>query len=152
MQRWTPGRRQVGREPAAAQSSTRRCLHLRHAHSSSSSPVKSQPCCHFVVQQWRRQWQGMQGEVDLLHQPPPEAAAAPDVAADAAAEAGPQQSWIGPVVAAWAFLATAQQRLPEQQAGWLADWLAARLLPVGMLRALSSAWSRFAGAPQVRQR
>lgn len=104
------------------------------------------------AQQWRRQWQGMQGEVDLLHQPPPEAAAAPDVAADAAAEAGPQQSWIGPVVAAWAFLATAQQRLPEQQAGWLADWLAARLLPVGMLRALSSAWSRLAGAPQVRQR
>lgn len=108
-----------------------------------------------LVQQWQRQWQGMQGEVDLLHQPLPEAeaeAAAEAAAAGAAADAAAKQSWIGSLVTAWAFLATAQQRLPEQQAGWLADWLAAHVLPVGMLRALASAWARLSGPPPARQR
>ncbi|KAL4443817.1 hypothetical protein ABPG75_011554 [Micractinium tetrahymenae] len=103
------------------------------------------------AQQWGRQWRGLQGEVDVLHHPPPEAAI--EAAAEAAAAAAEaKQSWVGPLVAAWAFLATGQQRMPEQQAGWLADWLAAHVLPVGMLRALTSAWARLIGPPPAQQR
>lgn len=94
--------------------------------------VPAWPARPHGLQEWGQAWQAVQSELETLHEPPPLPAAA-------AGSLEQPPSWVGPLVAAWTYLADSLQQQARGQ-HTLADWLASRVLPLSTLRLAWSAW------------